>query len=124
MKNKYRSNHRVLVLLALSASLLLSACGTTTPTLYQWEGYQPHVYSYLKADGKSGPEQQIVEMEADLQKIRAKGNTPPPGYYAHLGMLNASIGRNDQVLQDFQQEKKLFPESAPYMDYLLSKLNK
>lgn len=124
MAKNQKMQKRGSLLLALVASVVLSACSSTAPTMYQWEGYQPHVYSYLKADTKTGPEQQIAEMEADLQKIRAKGNTPPPGYYAHLGMLYANAGKSDQVVQNFQTEKKLFPESAPYMDYLLSKFKK
>ncbi|TDR78397.1 DUF4810 domain-containing protein [Paludibacterium purpuratum] len=112
------------LVLMLAACAGLGACASQPQTMYQWEGYQPHVYSYLRGDQKSGPDKQIAEMEEDLQKIRAKGNTPPPGYYAHLGMLYASIGNNSMMLQNFQAEQKLFPESAPYMNYLLSNLKK
>jgi hypothetical protein len=107
--------------LTLAACALLSACASAPQTMYQWTGYQDHVYAYLKGDTSSGPEKQIAEMEADLQKIRAKGNTPPPGYYAHLGLLYANIGKSDLVVQNFKAEEQLFPESVPYMDYLLSK---
>jgi len=124
MKTDQKLKKKSGLLFSVAASVLLCACGTTTPTLYQWEGYQPHVYSYLKGDSSTGPEQQIAEMEADLQKIRAKGHTPPPGYYAHIGMLYANSGKTDLMVQNFQTEKQLFPESAPYMDYLLSKIKK
>lgn len=124
MKNNQPMQKSARLLLALLASAVLGACSTTPPTMYQWEGYQPHVYSYLKADTKTGAEQQIAEMETDLEKIRAKGHTPPPGYYAHLGLLYANVGKTDQVVKNFQSEKQLFPESAPYMDYLLSKFSK
>lgn len=60
----------------------------------------------------------------DLQKIRSSGKTPPPGYHAHLGMLYASLGKDDQMVQQFQTEKQLFPESAAYMDFLLKKAKK
>lgn len=84
-------------------------------TLYQWEGYQPQVYQYFKGESK---EAQIEAMEADLQKIRAKNGTPPPGYYAQLGLLYSGTGKDEQMVQAFASEKALFPESATYMDFL------
>jgi len=109
-------------LLILGASLLLSACAQGPQPMYQWEGYQHQVYLYMK--GEASAQQQIAEMEGDLQKIRAHGKTPPPGYYAHLGLLYANVGNSAMVVQDFQAEERLFPESAPYMDYLLSQNKK
>ena len=111
-------------LLALVAGALtggLSGCATPPKTLYQWEGYQPQVYQYLKGES---PEQQIAAMEKDLQTISAKGASVPPGFHAHLGMLYSVAGKPDQVIAQFEDEKKLFPESAAYMDFLLGKTKK
>lgn len=108
-------------ILALSASALLAGCASPPKTLYQWEGYQPQVYQYLKGES---PEQQIAEMEKDLQTISAKGSTPPPGFHAHLGMLYTIAGKPDQVVTQFEVEKKLFPESTAYMNFLLGKMKK
>jgi hypothetical protein len=106
--------------LALSGFLicLLAACQSASApkTLYQWEDYQAHVYRYFK---NSGREEQIGEMEKGLEKIRADNGRAPPGYYAHLGLLYLDSGKDDSALQAFQSEKALFPESAPYMDFLL-----
>jgi hypothetical protein len=112
------------LVLPLILGCLLTACVSTPPTLYQWGDYQSNVYSYLKGDGSSSPEKQIDEMEANLQKIRASGKNPPPGYYAHLGLLYSTVGKTDLVVQNFRAEEQLFPESASYMDYLLSKFKK
>jgi len=73
------------------------------------------VYEYFK--GKTSPQEQIDALEKALQEIRAKGNKPPPGFHAHLGMLYASVGNGQQAVQEFQAEKDLFPESAAYMDF-------
>lgn len=108
-------------LLALLACAVLAGCATAPKTLYQWEGYQPQVYQYLKGES---PDQQIAAMEKDLQTIGAKGNHAPPGFHAHLGMLYSVAGKTDQVAGQFEDEKKLFPESGPYMDLLLGKLKK
>ncbi|MEQ1813566.1 MAG: DUF4810 domain-containing protein [Candidatus Nitrotoga sp.] len=103
-------------------SALLVGCAAP-PTLYQWEGYQPLVYEHFKGQGNT-PEVQLGKLEQDLEKIRAKDNTPPPGFHAHLGLLYSQIGKIDQTVQQFQTEKKLYPESAPYMDLLLKKIVK
>ncbi|WP_269510760.1 DUF4810 domain-containing protein [Burkholderia sp. IMCC1007] len=103
---------------ATAAAMLLAGCAApTTPPLYQWNGYQPQVYEYFK--GQTSPQQQIDALEKALQEIRAKGNKPPPGFHAHLGMLYASVGNEQQARQAFEAEKALFPESASYMDFLM-----
>jgi len=102
-----------------SAMLLVGCAASTTPPLYQWSGYQPQVYEYFK--GQSPPQAQIDALEKALQEIRAKGDTPPPGFHAHLGMLYASVGKEQQAEQELQAEKNLFPESTAYMDFLMKK---
>lgn len=104
----------------LLGGALLSGCNTQKP-LYQWESYQPQVYSYLKGDAK---EEQAIALERDLEKIKAKNGAVPPGYHAQLGLLYSSLGKDDQMIQQFRTEKALFPESAKYMDFLMSNASK
>lgn len=104
-------------LLALASATLLGGCVSQPKPLYHWAGYQEQVYEHFKHE--SGPQQQIAALEASLQEARAHDATPPPGFHAHLGMLYAEIGKADQVRQQFETEKTLFPESAVYMDFLL-----
>ncbi len=101
-------------------SLLLAGCNAPKP-LYQWESYQPQVYGYLKGDSK---EEQATALERDLEKIKAKNGAVPPGYHAQLGLLYSSLGKDDQMMQQFRTEKALFPESATYMDFLMSNASK
>jgi hypothetical protein len=104
----------------VASGLLLAGCATPkTPPLYQWDGYQPQVYEYFK--GQTGPQQQIDALEQALQRIRAKGNRPPPGFQAHLGVLYASVGNDTQAEQAFEAEKQSCPESTAYMDFLLKR---
>ncbi|WP_035468300.1 DUF4810 domain-containing protein [Trinickia symbiotica] len=102
-----------------AAAMLLAGCAANNPPLYQWTGYQPAVYDYLK--GEKSPQEQIDSLEKALQEIRAKGNMPPPGFHAQLGMLYASVGNDTQAMQEFTAEKQLFPESSTYMDFLTKK---
>lgn len=105
-----------LMALTLSGSALLVGC-SSPKTLYQWESYQPQVYEYFK--GEEPKEAQAEALERDLQKIKSTGSNPPPGYHAQLGLLYSSLGKDDQMVQEFRTEKALFPESGPFMDFLL-----
>lgn len=111
------------VLFALvAAGVLLTGCAANRPTtapLYQWDGYQQQVNEYFK--GQTSPQQQIDAMEKSLEQIRAKGDTPPPGFHAHLGMLYASVGKDQRAQLELLAEEQLFPESSSYMDFLLKK---
>lgn len=109
-------NHSVKLALMLTAIMSVVGCQSAPKTLYQWESYQPQVYEYLKGEPK---EAQIEALERDLQKISASGRMVPPGYHAHLGMLYLASGKDGQMVQQLSTEKALFPESAPYMDFLL-----
>ena len=115
------NTHAPRLALLVAVCSLLAACVQAPKTLYQWEGYQPQVYEHFK--GQS-PQQQITELEKGLERIAAKGNVPPPGYRAHLGMLYAETGRDDLALQQLQAEKAAFPESAVYIDFLLKEYQK
>nr|WP_051516737.1 DUF4810 domain-containing protein [Herbaspirillum sp. RV1423] len=117
------STFRSALILALPL-LVLTGCATRQPPLYGWGSYQQEVYQYFKADGSKSNEEQILALEETAQKSRAKGETLPPGYHAHLGLLYANAGKEDLVVQEFETEKTLFPESAPYMDFLLRKFKK
>jgi hypothetical protein len=63
-------------------------------------------------------------MEADLQKIRVSGTAIPPGYQAHLGLLYGQQGNLDKFAQQVQAERKQFPESETFMDFLLRNFKK
>lgn len=101
--------------LAAVGAALLAGCANQA-TLYQWEGYQPQVYQYFKGEPR---EAQVQVLEGDLEKIKAAGKLPPPGYHAHLGLLYADLGKDDEMVREFQTEKRLFPESGTYVDFLL-----
>jgi hypothetical protein len=104
----------------LAASALLAGCAAPqAPSLYEWNGYQQEVYDYLK--GEKAPQEQIDTLEKALQQIRAAGKRPPPGFQAQLGVLYAGAGNDEQAMQAFEAERTSFPESAPYMDFLMKK---
>jgi hypothetical protein len=123
MKRQSKLNAATSAPAILASVLLLTGCAAKQgPQIYQWGAYQPQVYEYFK--GQTGSAAQIDALEQSLQKIRAKGDMPPPGFHAQLGMLYASIGKSGQAMQEFEAEKELFPESSAYMDFLMKKKSK
>lgn len=107
----------------LLLSVVLGGCATKSTSLYQWQGYQNNVDAYFRAD-KLSPDAQTQLMESDLQKIQVSGGAVPPGYYAHLGLLYGQQGKLDQFAQQMQAEKKQYPESETFMDFLLRNFKK
>ncbi len=104
------------------ALLTLTGCATPVPPLYMWETFPRQQYDRLIGEGQvSG--QQITALDAHAEKARAANASLPPGFRAHLGMLHLDSGNADQARALWQAEKVAFPESAPYIDQLLKRLD-
>ena len=91
--------------------------------MYSWQAYQPSVYAYLKDDGADYAVQ-AQALEKNVETARAASTELPPGFRAHLGMLYLKIGDGDKALEQLQGEKVAFPESAPFMDFLMRNAGK
>lgn len=101
----------------------LAGCATRQPPLYSWETFPRQQYDVLLRSGTASPDAQILALQAHAEKARAAGAALPPGFRAHLGMLQLAVGNADQARAMWQAEKLAFPESTPYMDQLLKRLD-
>ena len=109
--------------LVAAALVLLTGCAAKGPgPLYLWETFPRQQYSMLLREGVS-PDEQIRVLEAHAEKARAGNAALPPGLRAHLGMLYLGAGNPQRAKELWLAEKTAFPESAPYMDTLLRKLD-
>jgi hypothetical protein len=106
---------------ALLLGLAMTGCASKPATLYQWEGYQQQVYEYLTGDGTT-PAEQLTALQAHAEKARTSQAALPPGFRAHVGLINLQLGQNDEARRSFEAEKAAFPESSQYMDFLLKRL--
>ena len=106
---------------AAGALLVVVGCAQPPKPLYVWENFPRLQYETLLREGAS-PESQIRAMQAHAEKARGSGGSLPPGFRAHLGMLHLSLGDAATARQMWQSEKAAFPESAPYVDSLLRRL--
>lgn len=107
--------------LAFSSAIifLLVGCATPRKTLYEWHGYQNNLDAYFRG-GQISLAEQADNMESDLRKIKTSDPpAPPPGYLAHLGLLYAQQGYVDKFVENMSIEKHNFPESTPFIDFLM-----
>lgn len=101
----------------LIAMGLLTACSAPKDSYY-WDNYQTTVYQYSQL--QTNPQEQLELLKKNLEKASAKNLKVPPGVHAHMGMLYSNMGQMDNAFAQFKIEKELFPESAVFMDYLMS----
>ncbi len=101
----------------------LAGCAQKGPgPLYMWEAFPKQQYEALRRGGTPASDQ-ITALEEHAQKARAAGAALPPGFRAHLAILKLSVGNPDEARQLLLAEKAAFPESAPYMDQFLKRLD-
>ena len=101
---------------------LLVGCAAKGPgPMYMWETFPRQQYSVLLREGVS-PDEQIRALEAQAEKARGASAALPPGFRPHLGMLYLGAGNHQRAKDLWEAERAAFPESAPYMDRLIQKL--
>lgn len=112
------------LLFTLGALAMFSLVGCTSSgskPLYSWGQYPEQSYLLLSASEKTSPEKQIIILEKDIEKAKAKNEAIPPGLYAHLGLLNLDIQQPQRATTYFELERQIYPESTILMDRLLQK---
>jgi len=85
--------------------------------LYNWGSYEAQTYNYFKGES---PEAQVLVLEKQMNEAKAKGQSLPPGFHAHLGLLYEKTGRPNDMREMFATEKKLYPESSTYINNVLN----
>lgn len=103
-------------------AILLAGCAQAPKPLYHLDGYQRQIYEQLKGDTQN-PATQLQQLQQMADKAGAAGNPLPPGYRAHRALVLLKLGRDAEAAEFLAAEKASFPESAPYMDFLLARMN-
>ena len=103
-------------LFAAAASLVLAACGSSNREMYNWGNgaYADSMYQTMLHEGD--PQEQIQKLESLSQQGKAA-----PGLYAQLGLLYSEVGDSGKAASAFNKEAELYPESKPYMQFVLNK---
>lgn len=109
-----------------AALLFLGGC--TAPQgpkpLYNYGTYSQDYYAYKKTLS----EESLLKLQAAMEDAIAHADSGragrvPPGMYANLGYLYLKQGKPAEALQCFESEKRLYPESAHFMDRMIAKIN-
>jgi hypothetical protein len=108
-------------LTACALALFITGCAQPVKPLYHWDGYQRQIYEHLKGEVQD-PFAQLAQLQTFADRAKAAGNALPPGYRAHLALVQLRLGRDAEAAQWLAAEKASFPESTPYMDFLLSRM--
>ena len=103
-------------------SLSLVGCATAPNSLYSWGEFLQQTYLSLSLPEKAMPQDQVLKLEKDVEKAKAKNLAVPPGLYAHLGLQYLNMNDAPRAIQYFELERQVYPESTVLMDRLLKKM--
>ncbi len=105
----------------LALALAMVGCGTPRG-LYHWGPYEEVVHAgFLNPKVSVG--ERIAMMEEGLQDARKKKMAVPPGYHAQLAVLYQRLGDLASARLNIDAERRLYPESANYLDRLVRAAN-
>jgi len=111
--------------LAVAGSLcLLAGCVAQPRPLYSWGNYEELIYASYVSPQDLPAEKQVEVPEKDYQVARSANLRLPPGWHAHLATLYFQLGKPDRARQELLTEKAEFPESAVFVDRLITNLKR
>jgi hypothetical protein len=118
-----------LIAIHLKVGVLLVSCSlmigcATSESLYFWGNYEELLYQMYKEPGAADTTTQVAKLKEDINKASTVGKPVPPGLHAHLGYMYFLQSDTRAAMLEFEIEKKMFPESAKFIDGLMGRLKK
>lgn len=101
----------------LLSSFLLAACATT-PSRFEWGGYEGALYTYAKKPDRRADYQKALETAV------ARGRTSDrvaPGLLAELGYIYLEDGDIEHAVPLFEEEMQRFPESRTFLSGVVAR---
>ena len=96
---------------------LMAACAP--PTHYVWGNYEYSLYHYYQ--NPADPQPYVAALKSAVTRGDAIGKTAP-GLHAEYGYMLISLHHPRQAVQQFEDEKRLWPESAGLMDRMIASM--
>lgn len=100
----------------------LSSCVSTLP-LYNWEGYDAGIYTYLHTKDEKSLETLLKTYEKLIHKTGSR-KAPAPGICADCGYLLIQAGEKEKGIALLKKEKAYYPESGKLIDGILKRVEK
>lgn len=101
----------------LAFALAVSACAPSSR--FEWGTYEGTLYAYSKKP--ESRDAYRASLVSAIQRGEAT-NRVAPGLNAELGYLFMEAGQTAEAIQHFEAEKRLFPESARFMDGVIARI--
>lgn len=108
----------------LVAGAAATAAGCTARPMYEWVSYQDSLYVLWVRPESFDPAERLGRLTEQIAATESEGRAVPPGVRAHLGWLLATSGDTEGAARMFAAEKAAFPESAVFVDGLLSRMGR
>ena len=113
---------RLLLIGASTCIVVLAGCASPETTVYRWGIYEDLMYLSYSEPGEADSITQAQRLGEDIARTQAEGKRMPPGVHAHLGYLHYSVGDWESASAHFRRERELFPESATFINGILSRM--
>ncbi|MGL5957138.1 MAG: DUF4810 domain-containing protein [Phocaeicola sp.] len=112
-------------LFILVLGVYVTSCSTLEQrSLYNWSGYDDAVYDYTKVTDENSLERLLTVYERLIQRPGGLRNVPPPGVCADYGYLLIKKGQSEKGTLLLMKEIELYPESKPFIDRILKRVNR
>jgi len=108
--------------LSLTLILLSGIACTTQKPLYNWKGYDDVVYAYTKNSDEKSMNNLIEMYEKLIKKPGGTRKAPPPGVCADYGYLLIKKGEIQKGKELLAKETMLYPESKPFIDRIIKRI--
>jgi hypothetical protein len=92
--------------------------------MYQWGEYQGMLYAAYLEPGSVDIQDEIGRLSDQIERTEQAGKLVPPGVRAHLASLLYQTGDEEGSASMFLAEKEAFPESAVFVDGMISRMSK
>ena len=96
--------------------------GCTQSELYYYGSTEKELYQLKKEPNEYRLKNYKEALEEVIEYADYEGQLIPPGTYANLGYLYLQEGKKEEAIKMFETEKKLFPESTKFIDFVLKKM--
>lgn len=107
---------------SLICAFLFCSCGITQP-LYNWNGYDQSVYTYIKNSDEISTKN-LLKIYEKLLKTTGTRKVPGPGVCADYGYLLIKEGEETKGKELLKREIELYPESAILINSVLKRFEK
>jgi len=99
----------------------VTSCTVQKP-LYEWKGYDDAVYAYSKTPDEKNIENLLNVYTKLIDQPGGSRQTVPPGVCADYGYLLIKSGKVKEGKELLIKETILYPESKPFIDRILKRI--